>query len=154
MTEHQIQPVIEVAYAVVRRFSKDKRRQIFTDLRENNMQALYELLPVPHLQTVLIKEGFTPDENTLNSFCMRSDETGIDAYLMPQTIRSAVLRLRAPPLSSSFGIHPDYLDGLVKRLEGSDLRLREIEKTPFHNSPAPYDWNTLHGRAYLAGAQK
>ena len=41
MVEHKIQPVIEVAYVVVKRFSNDKRIQIFVDLRKNNKQALY-----------------------------------------------------------------------------------------------------------------
>ena len=152
MVEHKIQPVIEVAYVVVKRFSKDKRIQIFVDLRNNNKQALYEHSPVPDLQTILIKEGYTQDEDTPTSFGMRSYENGIDAYIKSQGMRSAVLRLRAP--NTSFGIYPQYLDGLVKRLKDSGLRLKEESKSVFHNNPAPYDWSTPHGRKYLAGAPK
>ena len=97
-------------------------------------------------------EGFSVDEtDDKRTTALRHDSQGVEAYLSPNG--SGMMRLTVTGGLSEYGIHPDYLAGLVKTLRRAGFRVNEVPCAERLYLGRPYQWEKPPGRHMLAGAK-
>ena len=140
MTQHpdgNIQPVIQNRYIVGGKYSNHHVLYFISRVRAGKT-TIRNFPQKKSLIEILRKEGFSIDQGEGESLtAMRNDRNGVDAYL--KGFRRIKVTIKAPERSP--GMDPDYLKGLVGKIERAGFKVTEIEGAKRVNPYRPYDWD-------------
>ena len=108
----------------------------------NNNQA-------DNLVNLLKKMGFSihPESGRDDVTALRNLK-GLEAYIARHDDKA---RVTLTTDVGEYGIHPEYLDSLIRDIRGAGIEIKEIPGERRYNPHNPFDWSTPQGAALLVG---
>ncbi len=144
-------PIVQNVYIVGKKLTKEDIMLFLAALRNGDAQ-LRDVLTKKHTLIRLLEgEGFLLDEPEDNSTALKHDRENIEVYLSREGVRDTSVTIAAG--KSEYGMHPTYLEGLIRALEGAGFKVKEVPDAKRIYTDRPYVWETSPGREMLAGAK-